>query len=487
MSKENRPTRPNSFGYNAFKVLLGSSSATLVSFICAPIIVRLFEPEAYGAAAIFAAIVGIVSPLLMLRYEQAIVPAGGKAERENVFSLSFLLLLVNSLIVAGLLYALNSSSISQTELKHILEYAWALPFGIFIAGAFIILNVWMVSHDRFSIIGLVSLISGLTTTIASMVLGVFGHTSGGSLIFSAIFGQLLGVGAFVFVVFSRDIQSVWRTATKRRIMDVAINFKHFPFYSIWSIMLGNGSFLLPTILMGAFFSIEFVGLFALAFRLLQMPAALIGSALSQVFFKTLDDRRRENRASDFVEKLVSNLFIMSLYPFVGISLMGGDFFGFAFGENWAQAGYFAQIMSMWAWLTFVSGSLSATFSVYQKQSLQLSFQILNFVTKILCFAIAVYLDSGLVLIVLFGVTGFFVYGFKLYLTLSVVEAKVVRIAQQSWRSIIAVLFFAAILATLVELGLHVLWQLLYAAITYALLVGANIYFGNLTTDIATQS
>ena len=483
MSSGDRFTRQYSFGHNIFKVLLGSSSATVIALICAPIITRLFEPAAYGVAAFFVATMGIISPVLALRYEQAIIPARAKSESVNVFCLSFLLLFFNTIVIAVILYALNSYLFTHEKLKHVLEYAWVLPYGIFIYGAFTTLNIWMVKHGRFSTIGWASLISGGTASAVSVGLGVFGHTSGGSLLLSAILGNFFGLLALVCVFLINDLHLLRRASTRRRIASVAIKFKHFPVYGVWSSILGNGTFLLPTILMGVFFSIDFVGLFALAFRLLQMPAAFIGSAISQAYFKTLDDLRRKNRAQDFVENLASNLLVVSLYPFLGLCIMGEVFFSFVFGENWSEAGYFAQILSMGAWLTFVSGALAPTFSVYQKQSLQLRFQILNFVLRMLCFAIAVYLSSGFALVALFGISSFLVYGYKTYLTLDIVGAKARNVARQTWWSVAAIFFFVGILAILVNQGLHVLWQLLFAAISYSFLIGANLYFGNLTANL----
>ena len=74
-SEEKQTLKKNntSFKGDVFRLVGGTVIAQIIGIITVPIISRFFGPEAYGTAALFTSITGVISVICCWRYELAIV------------------------------------------------------------------------------------------------------------------------------------------------------------------------------------------------------------------------------------------------------------------------------------------------------------------------------------------------------------------------------------------------------------------------------
>ena len=82
------------FAENVLKLVTGSVIAQGIGVIVAPIIARLFAPEAFGVAALFASITGIIGVVACLRYELAIMLPKTDEEAANLLGASLFFVLI---------------------------------------------------------------------------------------------------------------------------------------------------------------------------------------------------------------------------------------------------------------------------------------------------------------------------------------------------------------------------------------------------------
>ena len=76
---------PSPFVSNVLKLTSGSIVAQGLGILVAPILTRLFVPEAFGVAALFASITSIIGVVACLRYELSIMlPKTNKEGGRNV-------------------------------------------------------------------------------------------------------------------------------------------------------------------------------------------------------------------------------------------------------------------------------------------------------------------------------------------------------------------------------------------------------------------
>ena len=74
----------SSFAIDVLKLVSGTALAQALSLLVAPILSRLYSPNAFGTAALFASLVSIVGVIVCFRYEQAIMLPKRDEEAANL-------------------------------------------------------------------------------------------------------------------------------------------------------------------------------------------------------------------------------------------------------------------------------------------------------------------------------------------------------------------------------------------------------------------
>jgi O-antigen/teichoic acid export membrane protein len=94
-----------------------------------------------------------------------------------------------------------------------------------------------------------------------------------------------------------------------------------------------------------------------------------------------------------------------------LTFIGQDLFVVLFGPEWAEAGVYVQILSIWTFFWFISSPISNLFSVLERQDLALYINTLIFISRVIALVIGGYLHNARLAILLFGVSGILVYGY----------------------------------------------------------------------------
>jgi O-antigen/teichoic acid export membrane protein len=137
----------------------------------------------------------------------------------------------------------------------------------------------------------------------------------------------------------------------------------------------------------------------------------MGTSIAQNFFQKAAESKDQGTLSQIVEKVFSVLVIIGLYPIFLLTLVGANVFIVIFGPEWGQAGLYLQILSIWAFVWFVSSPLGAVFAVLEKQAYFLRFNIAILITRFGSLVIGGLLGDPLIALVLFSGTGVIIYGY----------------------------------------------------------------------------
>jgi len=86
--------RNRAFAGNVLKLTAGATVAQALGMLLSPVFTRLYGPQAYGAAAVFASILGLVSVVVCLRYEFAIMLPSKATDALNLYTLSQLIVII---------------------------------------------------------------------------------------------------------------------------------------------------------------------------------------------------------------------------------------------------------------------------------------------------------------------------------------------------------------------------------------------------------
>lgn len=406
------------FGGDVLKLVSGTTFAQALLILAAPVLTRLYTPEAFGVLAIFTSITTILGVIACLRYELAITLPEKDEDAANVLGATLffaVLMALLALIVIGwgrefIIHLLKAPALGP--------WLWLVPPATFLAGVFLGFNYWNTRTRHFGRLSISRILQSVSTVTSQITLGLTGVAPGGALILSSVGGQMLAVLTLGVQIF-RDDKDIFQKAVRpRKILAAVKRYRKFPLYDAWSALLNSFSWQLPAFLLSAFFSSTVVGYYSLGFRILQLPMSLIGSAIAQVFYPRAAEAHQQGNLSVLVENTFHRLVLVGLFPMLTLTLTGRDLFTIFFGPEWAEAGSYAQILSIWAFVWFISSPLSTIFNVLEKQERMLRWNIANFVTRFLSLWIGGMLQEPRISIFLFAGTGIFVYGYINYSILS---------------------------------------------------------------------
>jgi O-antigen/teichoic acid export membrane protein len=82
-----------------------------------------------------------------------------------------------------------------------------------------------------------------------------------------------------------------------------------------------------------------------------------------------------------------------------------------FGNSWTEAGVYAQILSLWAFIWFISSPLTTIYLVVEELHFGFNYNFFNLTTRFLSLSIGGMLGSARIALALFSISGIVVYGY----------------------------------------------------------------------------
>jgi lipopolysaccharide exporter len=399
------------FAADVLKLTSGSVLAQVVSIIAAPLITRLFAPQAFGTSALFISISGIISVVVTLRYDRSIIVPAADQDAMNLTSGSlFFTLVISSLTVPVLLLG-KGSLLHWLNAPNLGPYLWLVPVYVFFAGVSAALYSWNTRKRHFTLITIASVLSSVCYVIFAVVAGTTGHANGGYLIQGAFTGLVISVLALAFVTWRECWPDLIRTVSLSHMRKVLHRYRRFPKFSIGAAVLNNVSWELPTLFLSGFFSPEVVGQYALGNRMIRIPMSFIGLNISRVFSQGAAQARHEGTLAPMVENIFKFLVTLGMFPFLLLSFIGKDAFGLVFGARWQEAGVYTEILSLWAFFWFASAPLSSVLDILDEQAFELRMNVWILVTRLISLLVGGYLRSPRIALGLFSASGVLVYGY----------------------------------------------------------------------------
>ena len=398
------------FAANVLKLVTGSVFAQGLGVLVAPIVARLFAPEAFGVAALFASITGIIGVVACLRYELAIMLPKTDGEAANLLCLSLFFVFIITGISVLIIFFAGDVIVNLLKSPELKKYLWLAPIAVFVTGIFTALNYWNSRTKHFGRLSIARVVSSVATQTTKLGAGFAGFVSGGVLIGTGILGQIVSTLVLGGQIW-RDDRHLFKANIRWEKMIAGMHrYRKFPAIDIWGILLNTLSWQLPALMLSAFFSPIIVGYYALGTAVIRMPMNIIGGAIGQVFYQRACDSKNKGESSQVVENVYKRLVAIGLFPMLLLCLVGQDLFSVVFGHNWVDAGLYTQILAPWMFFTFISSPLSTLFLVFERQGSLLIVHAIIFLTRLISLYIGGVLGNVYIALSLFSVTGVFVYG-----------------------------------------------------------------------------
>ncbi len=416
--------KSNIFFQNIAVVAGGNAASKLIGIVSAPIITRLYTPEDYGIYSVFISIVGIAASVATLRYAVTIPIAKDEKLADDILKLCFLITISLSLLWTLGIFLFGNYFLDRFDAGQIKPYLWLLPIVFLGVGIYEALSSWAVRERKFRLITRTKITQGVTSAGVKIGFGALGITPLG-LFVGHITQEAAGIGS-LFAKLKQLKPAFFKSFSWPDIKYAAKRYKKFPLVQSWSQFLLALGVQLPVCLMGAFFGAKVAGVYGLANSMINLPMNLIGQSVSQVYYAEISKYGKQNpeKIYGLSVSIIKKLFWIGLIP-VGILLAFGPWlFKLVFGPEWSEAGKFAQFLSILVLTRFILSPIANIFNIYEKQSLQLT---LNIIRLLLVFA-AFYTSS---LFKLSALNSVVIYSFVMTIYYGILSIIVLRVVKKN--------------------------------------------------------
>ena len=418
------PKSRSTFASDVLKLVSGSASAQVLTILTAPLIARLFAPAAFGVAAVFVSITGVISAVVGMRYELSIVLPKDDGDAANAMAVSLSFMALTSALTGLLLVFVGNQLLHWLHAPELHNYLWLVPVMVMLNGVFAALSYWNTRKKHFGRQTIAQVAGASFFVLAQITAGLSGHRSGGIIIIATILAILLNTA----LLGSQTAWESWRMFAEnvrpRRMWQTLKRYRNFPKFSTASALLSNIGWQIPTFVLSAYFSATVVGHYALGNKVLRIPVSLVGANIATVFFQHASEVRHQGTLRKSMDKMFRYLIAIFLFPSLMLCLIGKDLCLVAFGSRWAEAGLYIEIMSTYVLFWFMAVPMGNVLNVLEKQALELRLISLILVADAAALLIGGTLGDARLALALFSGVGILGYGYFCVVVLRLCEVPV---------------------------------------------------------------
>ena len=376
-----------SFKSNAIAMLTGTVMAQALPLLTAPVLTRLYSPEAFGLQTLFMGLAASLAVLATCRMDLAIVLPESDSEVLPIAGF----VLFSALLVSAITWFAVPLVGMATGRALPDAWLWLLPLMVFLIAMYQ-LSVGLASR-RSDFRGIATAGVGNQFSYVAAALA-FGLASGWSLglVLAKAAGQALGL-----VLLARASAAQILAAASRwsfaRVLAVAARYRQFLLFNTPYSVVGSVARDAPVYIFSALAAMGAAGFFGLARTVLLAPTLLVSNAFSQVFYREAVALNGSPRLQELTLTLL-RLGLTALAPVFAFCAVWGDaLFVTVFGERWRDAGTFSMALAPAAWMAVQTGWPERLFEVNGRQGVSFVLQLGSDATTAVIFA-AVYLLSG---------------------------------------------------------------------------------------------
>jgi len=347
-----------SFFYDVVKILSGNGFVQVLRILLSPIISRLFLPEFFGVTQNFSSIANIFGAISSLRYDQSIMLPKEKEKAANQFGISLFFIFITTPISLITVWLFKDKIADLLNAPKLAPYLWFVPIQVFAIGTLNVFKQWNARKRKFLQLSIAEVTREVVVDGMTVGFGFADLASSSTMIISRISGQLLSTLTLGLFVLKEDGKFIFDQLRWKKMKAGMREYKKFPQFNIWAASLSTLSLYLPGIILSAYFSPTTAGYFSMGQSVLRLPVALIGNSIGQVFFQRGAKSYHEGKFTSTVEETFKRLAVFGIFPMLVMMIIGKELFVVAFGPEWAQAGVYSQILSLWTLMIFLASPLS---------------------------------------------------------------------------------------------------------------------------------
>ncbi|HWQ90759.1 MAG TPA: oligosaccharide flippase family protein, partial [Clostridia bacterium] len=327
-------------------LMSATMAAQALTFLCTPLLTRLYSQEAYGTAGVYLALVSTVGVLITGKYELAIPLAREDRSAKEVLGLC-LAIAAALCSLLGLLVWLWPVDIARVLRSPALApWLWLLPLSLLALGAYQAFSLWCNRDGDFLPLAVSRLLRSVMTVGPAIPLAAWLDKGAGGLILGGLIGQtsaLLWIAGTVL----RKNPVPFRDTRIESLRKQARRYSDLPLFHASSSLIDNYALAAPLLFINGFHGAQAAGALNLAGLVLGTPVNLLSESFGQVFFQRVTEARRCGLGLQrllFKSTLV--LTAIAAPAMLTIGVAAPLLFGLLFGAGWQVAGQYARCLAL---------------------------------------------------------------------------------------------------------------------------------------------
>jgi len=352
------------------KLFTASALIAIISAICIPIISRIYSPESLGSFQLLLSIIVVFSSVSSFRFEMAIILPEKKYQSEILIQVAIFSLIVSTLIYCILFFVFSSQVLKFFGAESLSNYSAIIPIAILLSGMLQLAQMYLVYNGDFSQLA----INKGAQSVSNNLVGI-GSGSISPSVSSLMVSYLASLVISLFFCF-RTVRKISLPKRKRIPLAIryAIKYKKFPSINTATVLLNTLSMNMPVFALSKHYTLEAVGIYMMANRLLDMPVSIISSSLNQVYTKYAADDYKKSPyllRKRYLGTLNKLIVVGVLFCFCILTLIT---FGIEniLGDAWGAANVIIFYLMFSKAFQLMNSPLSSTFTIVNRQEVALA-------------------------------------------------------------------------------------------------------------------
>ncbi len=348
-------------------IKLGSANAIVqvLAVIVSPVLTRLYAPSSFGELGVFVSIFGMILPFMGFKYENAIVMAKSKLEAKNLYIITLVITLSVALFIFGVfwLFWQKISFTSDIDIKFYLVLAAPLLF--LFHGINQINLQYLNFHSSYNMISTAVIISRVSGSSSKIILGLQNLSFNGLIVGEFINRIISSIFTLIGVIKTKSLH-VESKLNISQVKKTLSDYHKFPKYELPLDILNTYALRLPIILIALYFNNTIVGYYTFTEALFLKFIQLFSKSIGRVYYKeiaTYNFDHMQKKTTVLIELLI----ILGAFPFIVVMFFGHDIFYYVFGNDWGEAGLYAQILSPYMFVFFLQKPINSIYRVLNMQ------------------------------------------------------------------------------------------------------------------------
>lgn len=368
------------------KLFSGSSIVFIIPIIILPFLLNYFTAEQFGEETILMSFAFIISNVLNLKYDQAILIAE-KNEVQKLFNNSIILTFCFSITLYFVLLLIKSYI--KLDFSFITYLLIAINLLQILSSLYLVANRLLLIREMnllkiipvifFSFFSIMLIFNDLYEIDNALVL---------SRLFSLSFSVLLGIYVLNKKLNFKLIKIEFDTNTFRK-------YKEYPLKILPGKLLNLISTRSLEIILLNISGLKTVGLFSIAKKITSLPENILGLSLGSYLRRYFyyNDILRSQRIILIIKKYFSKILMLTFAALILIYPNLEFIFSFVLSKNsWFESIYMIQILTFGYVISFIISPFSSLLRILKEEKMELIFQAIFFSTLIIGFLSFYFLD-----------------------------------------------------------------------------------------------